>query len=243
MRKGNGRKRISGIYKIYNLIDDKIYIGSSRYIQSRWQAHKKLLENQKHHSIHLQRWVNKYGIDKLIFEIIEECDIDFLILREQYYLDTLKPKFNIRVNAKSNKGLKQSKEHTAKMVEINSKPICQYDLNGKFIKLWKSAREVEKILGFSTCNIGAARKEKVQVTAYGYRWKEYKGSIEDIEPLKNGLANKRIVHLIDDFGNIINTYNSIKEAGESLNINYKHISCVCNGLRKHTFGYKFKYAN
>lgn len=243
MKKGSGRKRISGIYKIYNLIDDKIYIGSSQYIQSRWQAHRKLLKNQKHHSIHLQRWVNKYGIDNLIFEVVEKCDIDFLIIREQYYLDTLKPKFNIRVDAKSNKGLKQSKEHTAKMVEINSIPICQYTLDGKFIKLWKSTIEIERTLGYDRGGIYACKKGKIQVTANGYRWKEYKGSIEDIEPLKNGLANKRIIHLIDDFGNILDTYNSMTEAGKRLNICPKHISCVCKGLRNHTFGYKFKYAD
>ena len=51
-----------------------------------------------------------------------------------------------------------------------SKPVGQYTLDGKLIKVWQSTREVQRQLNFSQGNISAvARGEKK--TAYGYVWK------------------------------------------------------------------------
>jgi group I intron endonuclease len=75
----------SGVYGILNLINDKIYIGSSKSIKNRFKWHFNALENNKHHSILLQRAWNKYGEDAFIFFIIERT-ID-LLLQEQYWLD------------------------------------------------------------------------------------------------------------------------------------------------------------
>lgn len=59
------------------------------------------------------------------------------------------------------------------------KPINQYDLDGNFIRRWKSAKEAERTLGFKACSIGCCcrggfyRKEKwINVKqSYGYIWK------------------------------------------------------------------------
>ena len=50
---------------------------------------------------------NNYGVDVLKFEILE-FDCKQLILREQYYIDTLKPFFNICKIAGSRSGTTQS---------------------------------------------------------------------------------------------------------------------------------------
>ena len=53
-----------------------------------------------------------------------------------------------------------------------SRTILQYDLEGKFIREWKSAFEVKKILGYSQGNIrGCCLGEYGRKTAYGYIWK------------------------------------------------------------------------
>ena len=49
--------------------------------------------------MYLQRAYNKYGKDAFSFEIIEICTFDSLLLREQFYLDTLNPEFNIGKNS------------------------------------------------------------------------------------------------------------------------------------------------
>jgi len=79
----------AGVYKIKNQINNKCYIGSAIDVQIRWTIHKSQLVNQCHHSIHLQRAWNKYGVDTFIFEILEECDPKQCLVREQYYLNTL----------------------------------------------------------------------------------------------------------------------------------------------------------
>lgn len=78
---------ISGVYSITNLKNGKLYIGSSNNIYRRWRDHKNLLKKDKHHSNHLQRAWNKYGEENFIFKILEECNEDILLKREQYYID------------------------------------------------------------------------------------------------------------------------------------------------------------
>ena len=69
---------ITGIYKIIDKRSGRIYFGSSVDVEKRIIQHKRALINNKHHNIYLQRIVNKYGIDCLIFELVEECEKDKL---------------------------------------------------------------------------------------------------------------------------------------------------------------------
>lgn len=85
---------MTGIYRIRNIINNKCYYGSAKNIKKRWKRHINDLNNNKHHSIILQRSWNKYGIDNFIFEIVEICDVNLLLETEQKYLD-LNPEYNI----------------------------------------------------------------------------------------------------------------------------------------------------
>jgi len=76
-----------GIYKITNIINNKCYIGSSVDIVGRWYHHKTTLKFNKHHSIKLQRSYNKYGSDNFKYEIVEECETELLLIREEYYIN------------------------------------------------------------------------------------------------------------------------------------------------------------
>jgi group I intron endonuclease len=81
--------RISGIYKIVNIKNDKFYIGSAVDINRRWKCHRRCLKNGNHENIHLQRAYNKYGEESFVYEIVEKTPD--ILLREQHYLDMLKP--------------------------------------------------------------------------------------------------------------------------------------------------------
>lgn len=88
---------ISGIYKIINQINGKIYIGSSKDINYRCNRHFSDLRNNCHRNRYLQRSWNKYGENNFRLEIIEIIDKNTttsefkynLLTREQYYLDTI----------------------------------------------------------------------------------------------------------------------------------------------------------
>jgi len=79
-----------GIYKIQNIVNDKIYIGSSVNLDSREYKHFWMLERNGHDNEYLQHSYNKYGKDSFKFEIIEECCYDDLINKENFYIDFYK---------------------------------------------------------------------------------------------------------------------------------------------------------
>lgn len=108
-------KMIGGIYKIINLHNSDCYIGSAINLNYRFSRHKSDLKNLRHPNRYLQRAWNKYGEKSFIFEILEICLEDELITREQFYIDTIKPKYNICKTAGSQLGYKHSEETKQKM--------------------------------------------------------------------------------------------------------------------------------
>lgn len=80
-------KIIIGIYKITNLKNSKIYIGQSSNIMKRWYQHIiNSKSKNKQYERPLYQAIRKYGIDNFNFEIIEVCNLEELINREQYWI-------------------------------------------------------------------------------------------------------------------------------------------------------------
>lgn len=80
---------MQGVYQIRNKINDKRYIGSSKDVESRWNTHRKELQEGNHHNMYFQRAWNKYEEGDFVFEIREEVtgDQKALLDAEQIYLD------------------------------------------------------------------------------------------------------------------------------------------------------------
>jgi group I intron endonuclease len=91
---------LMGVYSITNKWTAAKYIGStSRSFKQRFEEHQKALSEGTHSNPKLQNSYN-YNPASFIFEIIEAfvpgtADTDFVIGREQHYVDTLKPEFNV----------------------------------------------------------------------------------------------------------------------------------------------------
>lgn len=105
----------TGVYKILNIINNKIYVGSSaKDLKRRWKTHLYNLRKQKHINKHLQSSYNKYGENNFKFEVIEYCYPELCIEREQFYIDTLNPLYNKCPTAGSVLGFKHTKESREK---------------------------------------------------------------------------------------------------------------------------------
>ena len=77
---------MTGIYKITNLINNKIYIGQSVDIKRRWYYYTNPPEVLDYRSKIISA-IKKYGIKNFKFEVLEECAIEDLDKREYYYIN------------------------------------------------------------------------------------------------------------------------------------------------------------
>ena len=86
--------KISAVYKITNVITGDFYIGSSKNVKSRWAHHKCQSVWNRYPNKQLYLDMNKYGLDKFSFQILEEVEIEQLKETEQKFIETLKPTYN-----------------------------------------------------------------------------------------------------------------------------------------------------
>jgi len=109
----------SVIYAIRNKINGKSYMGSTNDLYCRRALHLSRLRKKRHHSIILQRAFDKYGEDAFEFFVLESVeDPTQLLIREQIYLDTFRPVYNVSKKSDrppSQKGKKFTETHKANL--------------------------------------------------------------------------------------------------------------------------------
>lgn len=110
-------KNKSGIYQWINFVTGDFYIGSSSNLGDRLADYYQdaYITNALKHNNRIVRALNKYGYDNFGVSILEYCDKDQLINREQYFIDTLTPVYNILKKAYSSLGCKATPETIVKM--------------------------------------------------------------------------------------------------------------------------------
>jgi len=281
----------NGVYLIYHIHNSKkVYIGSTdrKYRKkkcrngcyARWIEHYHRLRKKTHHSIHLQRAVDKYGIEGLRFKllVLEEEKVRIL---EKFYIDkfnsfkkgyncsntTTHPsmsketKLKLSIRMKNNNPMKRE-EIKKKVSEARKKlypasEVLQYTKVGEFIKLYKSIEEVSKKLKVDSSNIYRAISGETK-SCVGYIWlykhefsekylklklnylnTKYKQSKETINKRVN--SQKKKVIQLDLDNNILNSFDSAKEAGEITGVHPSNITRCCKGETKTCKGFKWKY--
>lgn len=142
--------RISGIYKIINLANKKIYVGSAVDIKARWRQHKNRLRKHTHENFHLQNAWNKYGEKNFVFELIEELiERKKLIEREQYWLDRYcsyrsENGYNILCTAGSPLGRKLSEETKKKISKTHTGKILSDETKRKLSEINKGKKHTKE---------------------------------------------------------------------------------------------------
>lgn len=111
---------LGGVYQITNHTNGKRYIGSSAHVKGRWRTHLSLLRRREHPNAHLQAAFDKYGQGAFGFSLLEDIEDTLqLVTREQHYLDTLNPEYNIAQMAGSTLGCCPSDEIKRKLSEAH----------------------------------------------------------------------------------------------------------------------------
>lgn len=128
----------SGVYLIKNITNGKCYVGSSIHLELRQKEHFAALASNRHINKHLQNAYNKYGRSSFEFEIVETIPIsenikELLLEREQFWIDNLKPDYNILLVAGSTLGFHHSEE-TKKKISESTKGVKKSEEHAKHIR-------------------------------------------------------------------------------------------------------------
>ena len=215
-----------GIYKFTNKINGRSYIGQSRNIEKRMKEHYYRAFNSysknKEFSSPFYSALRKYGKENFYFEILEECQIKDLNEKEKYWIQYYDTFHNGYNATKGGDGeTKYDHQKILEALRINPRPI-----------------EIAKLFNCS-CDL-------VQQIAKEHQIQIINRSNEQMKKEKS-----KSIRQYDKNGILINTFNSVAEAGQwcfenkkCLNYNSgvrSHIAECANGKRKTAYGYIWKY--
>lgn len=214
------------IYYHLNMLNGKIYIGQSKNPEKRWST-----SNYKG-CIKLYHAFKKYGRENFKSEVlINNLSIDEANIIEEYlinYYKTIENGYNIKSGGLNNIYTEKSKIKMRKSAKSKKSIMCI-----ETGKVYESAMDIERLLGFANANIIACCRNKIK-TAYGYHWC-YFGKQHKYKILKD--KRKRKVKCIET--GII--YESASNAARKLKLQRPNITRCCQGQLKETGGLHWTY--
>lgn len=215
---------IKAIYKITNLINNKIYIGQSVHPEKRWKEHQQRAKTcYDDYPIHLA--INKYGANNFSFEILEWTeDYDNEEKRLIQQLNTLSPNgYNIIDGGHS--PIMIGEDHPRNTVSNNNvlSIICELKQN----KL--SDREIAikyKVSDKVIADINHGYAHKIENEQYPIRIK--KG--------RQQLSEKQVIEIKEL---LLNSQYSFTEIAQMYNTTKNNISQINNGRSFNRFGWTY----
>ena len=173
--------------------------------------------------------------------ILEKDDLYQRYIVENLSMPKLSEYYNcsektIFTNLKEQGILKDERVWKKQCASNPTKTVLQFDLSGQLLKEWKSVREASDF--YQNTNIASCCRDKA-VTTGGFIWR-YKDEFIDID-LDRLNYQKRKVSQYDLEGNLIRSFDSIKEAA-SFGFNEGNIQDCCVSRLKSSKGYIWRYS-
>lgn len=243
------------VYKITNLINKKVYIGSSsvaRGYNTRWEEHQAAARLAKNPSYNypLQKAIRKYGIENFSYEII----VDHITSQEEREIIERQciEKFNSLTN--TGYGYNQTletqcalcdKEIKANLIKKVSKPCCLVDKNNNIVQIFSSVHEAAK---FAKCENGPSNITRIcngeshSINGLIFRWLDNENNI--IVPIsKTREKRKPIIGIQINNPNNKKIFSSILEASQELSVDRSSVQKCLKGESRysHVGGYVFRY--
>jgi len=187
----------------------------------------------------------KYYGYKGIKNLLSQDDVKFLWFRDKAY-EMKKPSID-RIDSNGHYCLENCRfiEMKENISRAFSKPVLQYDLNGNFIREWKSATKASSYFKGSETSIRHVLYGK-NYTAFGFQWK-YKLTNDFPKKINKALrhqhlpTNSKPIIQLDLMNNVIKEFSSAKEAHRKTNIEYTSICESANNCKHTAGGYKWRY--
>jgi len=133
----------------------------------------------------------------------------------------------------------QFREKTIKRNKQGVKPICQYTLDGTFVKSYISIAEAQKEYPhLSTATIKANGKSK---SAYGFMWRYDDGNHSNIAPIETNKKYRKVIQIEPKTSEIMFQYESLADAERATGVSKVQISKACRLVHKTAGGYIWKY--
>lgn len=112
-----------GVYLITNITSGSRYVGSAVNLRRRWADHWRRLNRGIHDNTHLQNAFDCYGADAFNLRVLEYVErledrtafLNLLKDREQHYIDTVGPEYNISQTAAHPGHIPHTPERRARM--------------------------------------------------------------------------------------------------------------------------------
>lgn len=182
----NGNSNKSGVYKIINTTNGRIYIGSAKLFKTRAQHHIKSLLKGTHHNKFLQHDFNKCGKDAFEFHILKvvEAEKDVRFFAEQKYVDEYFDNQDLCYNFKK-KTVQKERSCYSKTPEETSQLISE---NMK--RLWSDPEYKQKGLANMTKIQKYKTKEMYEKVSKALTGKKL--SPEHIEKIKKASFGKKL---------------------------------------------------
>lgn len=108
----SGNQFKAGVYILYNNSNDSYYVGSSSNIARRMSSYFSFayLNHPKNKNMIICKALLKYDYKPFSLMVVEYCSVSELQAREQYWIDTLNPNYNVLKHAFSSQGYKHTSE-------------------------------------------------------------------------------------------------------------------------------------
>jgi group I intron endonuclease len=223
-----------GVYTITNLINGKMYVGSTNNsFYERWRKHLKDLNANKHHSNKLQNSVNKHGVNNFKFEILEITEKEHTTSIERYWFNVLNPVvLGYNISHSTNGGCLG-----CKITDEHRLIISQANKNNMHFLNHKHEESVKAQIKESTKDFFKQDNEKVRELK-----KQRRLLVINLNKTVLNIQRKKPVTQIDLISNEpIKEWDSASDVGKAFGVSPTSITKVCKGKSEYAYGFKWSY--
>ena len=214
------------IYKITNILNNKIYIGKTHIsVEQRFKEHRAESNQSRSFDRPLYRAFRKYGVNNFIIDVIEQVDDMDADIRERYWIEEMNS-YVSGYNA---------------TLGGDGKLLCDYDKIAMVYKELQNCIQTAQNCCVSIDTVYNALKSKGIVPKTGG------------ETARD--STKKAIKMLDKkTGTLLQKFEAISDAGRFIRENkyttmtdidsiITHIIHVCKGNRRSAYGFKWVYDN